>query len=156
MYVLCGLAPIHPVTFAKLPAASALSGPQLIGSLRGRIQVLNFSFSTPIVHQPYLPLRVGVMAESYIYQSLSGPQCIRVLELAPANEETNRLEGNLVEVNLALGQKQRSSYEALSYVWGSPEDQGAIFCKARRYPYPKTASRLYASLDTGRRYAAFG
>jgi hypothetical protein len=86
------------------------------------------------------------MAEFYVYQPLSGPQCIRVLELAPANEKTDRLEGTLVEVNLALAPKQRPNYEALSYVWASPEDQGAIFCKGPAIPVTKNCEAALRQL----------
>jgi hypothetical protein len=77
------------------------------------------------------------MAKSFVYQPLSGSLCIRVLELSASRKENALLEGRLVEVDLGLTAKQRSSYEALSYVWGSPEGNAVISCHGQEIPITK-------------------
>jgi Heterokaryon incompatibility protein (HET) len=58
------------------------------------------------------------MPNSYEYKPLSGPKCIRILELWPARPKSASLRGRLVDVDIALESQNRPRYDCLSYVWG--------------------------------------
>lgn len=60
------------------------------------------------------------------HKPLGSSDSIRVLDLLPSPNPVARLRCNLREVSLDDG--EIASYEALSYVWGSPEGSQAITC----------------------------
>ena len=64
------------------------------------------------------------MTEFYQHIPLRTEQSIRVLKLAPALHRDSSLRCKLVEVSLDKNPK----YEALSYVWGSPQNGCYVEC----------------------------
>jgi hypothetical protein len=62
---------------------------------------------------------------SYSYQPLSPGKNIRVLILHPSQYLQDPIRCSLREITLA---RARWSYDALSYVWGSPERDCHVYC----------------------------
>jgi Heterokaryon incompatibility protein (HET) len=69
------------------------------------------------------------MTEFYQHIPLRTEQSIRVLKLAPALHRDSSLRCKLVEVSLDKNPK----YEALSYVWGSPQNGCYIECYGLKF-----------------------
>jgi len=66
----------------------------------------------------------------YSYKQLS-PGRIRILILKPSTRFEDRIECTLHEATLGVKPRQRISYEAVSYVWGSPVGDQEIFCDGK-------------------------
>jgi hypothetical protein len=66
------------------------------------------------------------MPEPYLYQTLE-EGWIRVLQLSPARQRLDPLQGKLVEVKL----DSKHPYETLSYVWGAQAGTVPILCDGK-------------------------
>jgi hypothetical protein len=62
-----------------------------------------------------------------IYKSKLPERAIRLLRLLPGNQE-DEIECELVEASL----DELPHYEAISYVWGPPQEREAITCEGHR------------------------
>lgn len=71
------------------------------------------------------------MSGTFEYKDLSVPQAIRLMELLPDLRFKAPIRCSLHEINLSNDEKSRSSYEALSYVWGSPTFDRPIQCDGK-------------------------
>jgi hypothetical protein len=69
-------------------------------------------------------------AEKYIYSPLIHEDCTRVLILHPARTKNAPIRFILKEISLAdvSEDDKNSSFDALSYVWGSPVGDQPVFC----------------------------
>jgi hypothetical protein len=67
------------------------------------------------------------MAKSYDHQPLESQSSIRVLSVAPARLPDAQIECHIRHIDLKKT-RRRPSYEALSYVWGSPKGTIPILC----------------------------
>jgi hypothetical protein len=68
------------------------------------------------------------MNPPFSYPLLSHARCTRVILLQPANDRAAPIICSLAEIDLELPANKRKSYEALSYVWGSPVADNEILC----------------------------
>ena len=64
------------------------------------------------------------------HKPLGSPDSIRVLDLLPSLNSAALLRCNIREISLQAD--EITAYEALSYVWGSPEGSQAIICDGQR------------------------
>lgn len=65
----------------------------------------------------------------YVHRPLSSSsECIRILELLPAAVVKSPIRCNIKEIRLADARRSQNAYEALSYVWGSPDTKHPIYC----------------------------
>ena len=71
------------------------------------------------------------MSAPYTYQQLSPGKTIRVLHLQPSSDLDSPIHCTFEEVNLSSPEDQSCEYEALSYVWGSPVGNHAIYCEGQ-------------------------
>ncbi|VUC32918.1 unnamed protein product [Clonostachys rosea] len=67
------------------------------------------------------------MVKSYEHQPLESQSSIRVLSIAPARLPDSCIECHVHHIDLKKNHR-RQSYEALSYVWGSPKGTIPILC----------------------------
>ncbi|CAI6092766.1 unnamed protein product [Clonostachys chloroleuca] len=67
------------------------------------------------------------MVKSYDHQPLESHSSIRVLSVAPARLPDAQIECHVRHIDLKKN-RRRPSYEALSYVWGSPKGTIPILC----------------------------
>jgi hypothetical protein len=75
----------------------------------------------------------------YRYSPLSpGPDSIRLIRLMPHKDETAPIRCELFEYSLQESRKGTHLYEALSYVWGSPETPKSI--SVNKHNLPVTAN----------------
>ncbi|KAF2138403.1 uncharacterized protein K452DRAFT_256657, partial [Aplosporella prunicola CBS 121167] len=65
--------------------------------------------------------------DSYVYQGLSHPKCIRLIKFLPTTA-TGGLNVSLHEARFEDGTVQ---YECLSYVWGLPEPKADLICDGK-------------------------
>lgn len=65
----------------------------------------------------------------YVYSPLPGPIYIRLLRLMPHQDKDAPLQCQLFEYPLRGARQRVHMYEALSYVWGSEEDQKFIYIR---------------------------
>ncbi|KAB8277105.1 heterokaryon incompatibility protein-domain-containing protein [Aspergillus minisclerotigenes] len=79
---------------------------------------------------------------AYSYRPLSRRTSIRILQLLPNNKETDRVECCLAEYSLSGTQKSHQ-YEALSYVWGNPNDTKSILVNGHDFQLTQS---LYTAL----------
>lgn len=80
----------------------------------------------------------------YPYSSLlPGPDSIRLLRLRPPEGETAPIKCQLFNYSLDESDKGPPPYEALSYVWGNPEETLPIFIDEYRFNVTKN---LHAAL----------
>src|ERR1700761_1464167 len=67
--------------------------------------------------------------ELYQHPRLTTPRSIRVISLYPSPDFSAPLQANLIEVCI---DELSLSYEALSYVWGSPTGNHPLQCHGRQ------------------------
>ncbi|KAN0102766.1 Heterokaryon incompatibility protein (HET) domain containing protein [Hyaloscypha variabilis] len=73
----------------------------------------------------------------HMYEPLPAGQCIRLIELHPDSRQSS------VAVTFKVFKLEEApDYDALSYVWGSPEKKGLITCNG--HPFTVTANLLLA------------
>jgi hypothetical protein len=81
------------------------------------------------------------------YQSLSGPDTIRLLVLDPGNH-TDELQGTLQEVSLS----SRPKYSAVSYTWGSPLPSCSLVCNGCHLAVTQSLSDCLGNLRKTQEY----
>lgn len=88
----------------------------------------------------------------YRYSRLSlGPDSIRLLRLKPyKNQSTAKIQCELFDYNLQDPSERTHLYEALSYVWGDPEDTRPIDIGEHELP---VTTNLYAALSHLRNFS---
>src|ERR1700722_13354943 len=71
----------------------------------------------------------------YCYHPLlPGPDTIRLLRLKPDEDETALVQCELFNYSLQKSTKGTHLYEALSYVWGDPEEIVPIHVDGNEFP----------------------
>jgi Heterokaryon incompatibility protein (HET) len=75
-----------------------------------------------------MPAKNSKSRAAFRHRRLSSPRSIRLLALLPSLEIQAALEATLTEVSLDSISKNKNSYEALSYVWGSRFGTEPIRC----------------------------
>jgi hypothetical protein len=71
------------------------------------------------------------MTAEYIYEPLTSPTSIRILELQPGSKD-DPIQCQLRIVTMEVV----PPYEAMSYTWGSPDDKREIFCGGMKVKIP--------------------
>jgi Heterokaryon incompatibility protein (HET) len=93
------------------------------------------------------PLKMDLMSTAILYSYsslLPGNGSIRLLRLMPNRDETAVIECQLLNYTLELGKSQGTHlYEALSYVWGNPDETVPILIGDH---YFKVTKNLHAAL----------
>jgi len=75
------------------------------------------------------PIQIAPAMALFHHRPLSNPQTIRRLILLPAHNTADPLQCELEEISFTPG--NRSIYEALSYVWGSPCSDFHVLCHGK-------------------------
>jgi hypothetical protein len=70
----------------------------------------------------------------YRYTPLSSKRdSIRLLRLLPCEDETAGIQYELFEYSLHITRERTHMYDALSYVWGDPDEKLPIFIHNHRF-----------------------
>ncbi|KAF2830990.1 hypothetical protein CC86DRAFT_283023, partial [Ophiobolus disseminans] len=87
-----------------------------------------------------LLLQHGRQEQVYEYEPLQSPQHIRLLRLAPGNEDAPS-QCSLLQVDSSLDQ----SYEAISYAWGDAKDRESIICDGKYLAITRNLFEVFCS-----------
>jgi hypothetical protein len=119
-----------------------------IASKRRKANLEGSGIPTEHEEEPFSPFlgpvqnkRLSETVPSHTYEPLQSPTSIRILELLPGEE------GDLIQCQLySTTVEGAPQYEALSYVWGSPDDKSAIECGGGRIKIPTNLRDLLQRL----------
>jgi hypothetical protein len=85
---------------------------------------------------------------AFQYETLQDPQDIRLVEIQPNSNNLSQLECKIMTKNLS---NLNFSYQCLSYVWGTPDQNKSILCNNRTL---KVTDNLFVALKNLRQNKA--